>query len=165
MLRRIEPSVIICYHTPFPEMQGNIVHVDYELSSWKHDEDDLAKAAAESSESIRIVKHTGYVIFDDFFTSKGGGSATEGGGAREYPGSDPNKAPPGFDEWRGQAPAGGDKGAWYNPETGESLHPDLNHGPPAGEHWDYNDGMGGHFQLFPDGSISPKSFEGEMIYA
>ena len=32
MLRRIEPERIICYNTPFPEMEGNIVFVDYELS-------------------------------------------------------------------------------------------------------------------------------------
>lgn len=36
MLRRIEPEKIICYNTPFPEMRGDIVHVDYELSSWKY---------------------------------------------------------------------------------------------------------------------------------
>jgi len=78
MLRRIEPEVIICYHTPFPEMQGNIVYVDYELSSWKHDKDDLAKAhETEPSEGIRIVKRTGYVMLDDVFT-KGGGSAFGG---------------------------------------------------------------------------------------
>lgn len=38
MLRRIEPERIICYNTPFPEMEGNIVFVDYELSSWKYQE-------------------------------------------------------------------------------------------------------------------------------
>ena len=82
MLRRIEPEVIICYHTPFPEMEGNIVHADYELSSWKHDEDDLEKAhEATSNEGIRIVKRTGYVMLD-----KGGGSAY-GGDWRP----DPNK--------------------------------------------------------------------------
>ncbi len=36
MLRRIEPEKIICYNTPFPEMQGNIVFVDYDRSSWKY---------------------------------------------------------------------------------------------------------------------------------
>lgn len=36
MLRRVEPERIICYNTPFPEMEGNIVFVDYELSSWKY---------------------------------------------------------------------------------------------------------------------------------
>jgi len=69
MLRRIEPEVIICYHVPFPELEGNIVHVDYDLSSWKHEEDDVGKA----HEGIRIVKRTGCVVFD-----KGGGSAFGG---------------------------------------------------------------------------------------
>ena len=36
MLRRIEPEKIICYNTPFPEMQGDIVYVDYERSSRKY---------------------------------------------------------------------------------------------------------------------------------
>ncbi|MBR3593616.1 MAG: DUF4417 domain-containing protein [Clostridia bacterium] len=40
MLKRIEPERIICYNTPFPEMTGNIVFVDYELSSWKHQNED-----------------------------------------------------------------------------------------------------------------------------
>jgi len=36
LLRRVEPERIICYNKPFPEMEGNIVYVDYELSSWKY---------------------------------------------------------------------------------------------------------------------------------
>ena len=36
MLRRIEPEKIICYNEPFPEMQGDIVFVDYDRSSWKY---------------------------------------------------------------------------------------------------------------------------------
>ena len=36
MLRRIEPEKIICYNTPFPEMRGDIVYVDYERSSWRY---------------------------------------------------------------------------------------------------------------------------------
>lgn len=36
MLRRIEPSKIICYSEPFPEMQGDIIYVNYELSGWKY---------------------------------------------------------------------------------------------------------------------------------
>ncbi len=39
MLSRIEPERILCYHTPFPEMEGNIVYIDYELSSWKYQAD------------------------------------------------------------------------------------------------------------------------------
>lgn len=180
MMQRIEPSVVICYSDPFPEMRGNIIHVDYDLSSWKHDEDDIDKALAEEPQTgFRVVKR-GYVLH------KGGGSAYEGdpggdpaggldevpeaggeleGGQPDFPGWDPQQPPPGYDEWRGQEPEGGDKGAWYNPETGESMHPDLEHGEPEGPHWDYNDGLGGHFRIDSDGSISPKSFEGDMIYA
>ena len=40
MLKRIEPETIICYHYPFPEMKGNILFVDYDLSSWHHYDDD-----------------------------------------------------------------------------------------------------------------------------
>lgn len=36
MLKRIEPERIICYHEPFDEMNGNIVYVNYEQSSWKY---------------------------------------------------------------------------------------------------------------------------------
>jgi hypothetical protein len=36
MLRRIEPEKIICYNEPFPEMQGDIVFIDYDRSSWKY---------------------------------------------------------------------------------------------------------------------------------
>lgn len=36
MLHRIEPERIICYNTLFPEMEGNIIYVDYELTSWKY---------------------------------------------------------------------------------------------------------------------------------
>ena len=40
MPRRIEPEKTICYNKPFQEMQGDIVFVDYELSSWKYRNDD-----------------------------------------------------------------------------------------------------------------------------
>ena len=40
MLKRIEPEKIICYNEPFPEMRGDIVFVDYELSSWRYMNDD-----------------------------------------------------------------------------------------------------------------------------
>lgn len=43
MLKRLEPELIICYNTPFPEMRGNILFVDYDLSSWQHYSDDLDK--------------------------------------------------------------------------------------------------------------------------
>ena len=40
MLRQVEPEKIICYNEPFPEMKGDIVYVDYELSSWRYMNDD-----------------------------------------------------------------------------------------------------------------------------
>ena len=36
MLRLIKPEKIICYHTTFPDMEGNIIYVDYERSSWRY---------------------------------------------------------------------------------------------------------------------------------
>lgn len=74
----------------------------------------------------------------------------------EYPGDDPTTPPEEGMEWRGQKPVGGDKGSWYDPKTGKSWHPDLNHQPPIGPHWDYTPGKGQpSWRVFPDGSILP----------
>jgi RHS repeat-associated protein len=73
---------------------------------------------------------------------------------------DPAQNPwPGVGEWRGKEgeAVGGDKGAWVNPETGEQLHPDLNHGPPYGPHWDYKDPAGDRWRVDPgSGIMTPK---------
>ncbi len=55
----------------------------------------------------------------------------------DYPGDDPNDPPDGYTEWRGDGPPGSSEGAWYNPDTGESLHPDIDN-QGEGPHWDYN---------------------------
>jgi RHS repeat-associated protein len=69
-----------------------------------------------------------------------------------YPG-DPSD-PPGEDyEWRGKQPVGGDKGSWVNGSTGEQWHPDLNHLPPKGPHWDYTDIFGVVWSVFEDGRV------------
>jgi RHS repeat-associated protein len=73
------------------------------------------------------------------------------------PPTDPTKPPgPGY-EWR---PAGSrpgiDKGGWHNPNTGESLHPDLNHPDPIGPHWDYKGPYGPQYRWYPDGRMVPK---------
>lgn len=74
MLRRIEPELVICYSEPFPEMQGNILYIDYDLSSWQHYEDDECKSFYPSE---RIFKyHSGRVMFE--WEEKGGGSASGG---------------------------------------------------------------------------------------
>jgi RHS repeat-associated protein len=65
--------------------------------------------------------------------------------------------PPGDDwEWRGPDAPGGPNGGWYNPETGETLHPDLDHGPPQGPHWDWIDPLGNGWRIGPDGTVTPK---------
>jgi RHS repeat-associated protein len=67
-------------------------------------------------------------------------------------------APPGEGwEWHGNpdAPVGSDQGAWVNPETGETLHPDLGHGEPIGPHYDYTAPDGSQYRIYPDGRIEP----------
>lgn len=71
----------------------------------------------------------------------------------EYPGNDPTVSPGEDWEWRGPA----DKGSWYNPKTGETLHPDLEHPAPEGPHWDYIPRKNGpQYRVFPDNTIVPK---------
>lgn len=88
MLRRIQPEKIICYNTPFPEMEGDIIFVDYELSSWKYMNEKLFH-----NEELNAYKIGGrpysccdilypYRIGDSF--QKGGGSAY-GGEWRPHP--------------------------------------------------------------------------------
>ncbi|MGI5985709.1 MAG: DUF4417 domain-containing protein [Clostridiales bacterium] len=80
MLRRIEPGKIVCYNTPFPEMQGDIVHVDYELSSWKY----MSYNKKSIDENLDVFKIGGtpkpqYDTIAPFLDiSKGGGSAYGG---------------------------------------------------------------------------------------
>ena len=61
-------------------------------------------------------------------------------------------------EWRG-APGsepGGPNGNWYNPNTGESLHPDPTHPPPIGPHLDYKAPNGQWYRWFPNGNVQLK---------
>lgn len=63
MLRKIEPERIICYHTPFPEMEGNIIFVDYELSSWKFQEEYVpSKSAKYIVEDLPLPENSGIII-------------------------------------------------------------------------------------------------------
>ena len=62
-------------------------------------------------------------------------------------------------EWRG-APGsqpGDPQGNYYNPGTNESLHPDPEHPPPLGPHYDYRAPDGQWYRWFPDGSLELKS--------
>lgn len=74
MLKRIEPELVICYSEPFPEMQGNILYIDYDLSSWRHYEDDDCKSF---DAPITIIKYgCGHVW--SAWEEKGSGSAFGG---------------------------------------------------------------------------------------
>ena len=74
----------------------------------------------------------------------------------DYPGDNPNKAPGDDWKWKGKGSPDEGKGNWTNPNTGESLHPDLKHPEPYGPHWDYKSPDGKWYRIFPDGTIIPK---------
>lgn len=79
MLRRIEPEKIICYNTPFPEMQGTIIYVDYERSSWRH----MSYERSFQREDLDAFKIGGttrqnYDTIEPYLIGKGGGSAYGG---------------------------------------------------------------------------------------
>lgn len=73
LIRRIEPKLVICYHEPFPEMEGNILYVNYELSSWRHYNEDECKEA--SVHVPCLITKRGYV---QNYSLKGSGSAYGG---------------------------------------------------------------------------------------
>jgi RHS repeat-associated protein len=66
---------------------------------------------------------------------------------------DPAKSPGPDWEWRGPK----DKGSWYNPKTGESLHPDLDHPDPIGPHYDYRAPGGDFYRWYRNGDMVLKS--------
>ena len=79
MLKRIQPEKVICYHTPFPEMEGDIIYVDYELSSWKY----MSFESSTSNDDLECYKIGGnksveYDIMAPYRIGKGGGSAFGG---------------------------------------------------------------------------------------
>lgn len=80
MLHQIEPERIICYNTPFPEMEGNIVYVDYDRSSWRH----MNYERSFPKEDLDCYKIGGanpcnHDIMEPYRIGKGGGSAYGGG--------------------------------------------------------------------------------------
>ena len=59
-----------------------------------------------------------------------------------YPGRNPNKIPDGFNDRVNP------KANYYNPKTGQSLRPDLNHAKPIKPHWDWIDSNGVGWRLY-----------------
>jgi RHS repeat-associated protein len=69
---------------------------------------------------------------------------------------DPSQAPGQDWGWKGNGPPGSKEGSWYNPKTGESLHPDLGHPGSIGPHYDYRAPNGSDHRVYPDGRVVPK---------
>lgn len=86
--------------------------------------------------AIGVAAHDAYVHYHKSFPKPPPDASTSPG--------------PGW-EWRG-----GPEGSWCNPNTGESLRPDLGHPDPIGPHWDYKDPGGKWWRIFPDGRANPK---------
>lgn len=82
------------------------------------------------------------------------------------PGGKPITTPyppaPGY-EWCGPGKQGHGPGSWYNPQTGEQLHP---HSPDAEHpdgHWDYTDQYGGKWIIDPEtGNMTPDLRRGKQ---
>jgi RHS repeat-associated protein len=74
-----------------------------------------------------------------------------------WPGNNPAQSPPGS-TWRGKpgSTPGSSQGNYYNPRTGESFRPDLDHPEPIGPHWDYRAPDGTWYRIMPDGTMVPK---------
>ena len=72
--------------------------------------------------------------------------------------NDPSQ-PPGPDwVWKGDGAPGSSQGSWVDPNTGQTLYPDLNHLPPIGPHWDWTDPSGNQWRVPPGGGIpTPKN--------
>lgn len=150
MIKRIEPEAIICYSTPFEEMTGNVIAIDY------------AETNNLSSKYFSFNDYTFHSTSD--YIARGMGGA--GIGSPKFPGWDSSVSPGKDYEWRGKGEPSSGRGSWVNPKTKEVLHPDLNHSGTIGPHWDYTyPGSGNGFRLFPDGTLVPKFYEGDVIYA
>lgn len=88
---------------------------------------------------------------------KGDNKASDGDNVPDYPGDNPSECSGEGYEWRGNGDPSSGEGNWYNPETGETLHPDLGHEEPYGPHWDYKSPNSGKcYRIFPDGSFGLK---------
>ena len=79
MLRRIDPEKIICYNTPFPEMQGNIIYVDYERSSWRYMNYERSFRREDlNAFKIGSTSNGNRDTIEPYLIEKGGGSAYGG---------------------------------------------------------------------------------------
>ena len=157
MLRRIEPEKIICYNTPFPEMEGDIVFVDYELSSWKY-MSYQRKLENEDLECYKIggAKLPNCDILEPYRIGKGGGSAYGGAWKPTKPEDQRFLGKPGSVNTSTNS-----KGAVYQTQIGSdgravSETHNTDHGYPAhhtNPHTHEVSWEGGYPHLIPDTSI------------
>ena len=63
--------------------------------------------------------------------------------------ADASQAPGEGWEWKGDGPPGSREGNWVNPETGQKLHPDLDHPPGKDPHWGLTNPDGSKWGYFP----------------
>ena len=118
--------------------------IDLSKGSWNSIAYDFGERALYSFEAIITIG-----------VSKGVNKITTS--KSDFPGWDSTKSPGRGYVWRGNGSVGSSQGSWYNPKTGVSLHPDLNHPAPITPHWDYSvKGVDGGFRIFPDGTWGPK---------
>jgi RHS repeat-associated protein len=68
-------------------------------------------------------------------------------------GTDPTKCPDEGFEWKGKGNPESGEGAWFNPKTKETLHPDLEHPLPEQPHWDYINSGKEKAKLYLDGTF------------
>jgi YD repeat-containing protein len=97
-----------------------------------------------------------WLIIDTAVVAAGASGGISQASMPPVPWVDPSQSPGPDWQWRGPGAPGSEEGAWYNPGTGESLHPDLNHPAPIGPHWDYVDPNGQGWRVYPDGRMEPK---------
>lgn len=79
MLEELEPQQILCYCEPFDEMRGNIVYIDYDLSSWKYLNDkNYDEKCIKHTYPVLTNNYNSSIIYKTGYISKGGGSAFGG---------------------------------------------------------------------------------------
>jgi hypothetical protein len=81
---------------------------------------------------------------------------TPGPGGSKLDFNDPSVSPGNGWEWRGKGGPGSSDGSWYNPDTKESLHPDLDHPEPIGPHYDWKNSNKQNYRIYEYGRIEPK---------
>jgi RHS repeat-associated protein len=92
----------------------------------------------------------GYIIYNEITSDEGNTDSSDGPNPTAPIPDNPGDSPGEGWEWKGKGPPESGKGNWVNPETGQKIHPDLNHPPPKGPHWGLKNPDGSKWDYFPD---------------